>query len=201
VGRLLISAAIALAGVGVIVALLAASLAWASPYPALLALGLVVCYLAGGRTGRRLDERGGGREHNERLLLRHLWDGARRLPSGRIVVDPVSGKCIGVQRHWGVLTLLVGDPPAAPDALVTRYLLGFWRRPLSPPLFQETAPVHEIPGRESLRTSLRESFTLTRFNQASGAMETSLPELLELAARLERALEAADLDSPGDDGN
>jgi hypothetical protein len=128
--------------------------------------------------------------------IRRLWEIAYRIPSDVALRDPVTGKQISVERHRGFLsarrgflTLVVADPLGELEdkraATATRYMLGYGAAPVPPPLFQHHGPADEpVPAGMTWRQAGR----LLRFNDATGAMETSTAELGQLRALVDRAV-------------
>lgn len=124
-------------------------------------------------------------------LIRRLWATARRLPADTVLSDPLTDHSLWVERRRGFVTLATLDPgeEATPgngrDALVTRYLLGFWTAPLPPPLVRHVCGLDEPPPE---RMSWREAMEVSRLNETTGAMETPTDELLHLLEQIDRAV-------------
>lgn len=123
-------------------------------------------------------------------MIRSLWTLLRQVPSDSVLVDPVTGNEIGVERERGFLTLAVAEPADGPAATVTRYMVGFAAAPSPPPLFRHTGPRHDP---SPVRMGWREAGALLHFNDLTGAMETSNDELADVRVQLDRAI-AADRD-------
>jgi len=121
-------------------------------------------------------------------MIRSLWTLLRRVPSDIVLADPVTGHEISVERQRGFLTLAVADPGDQPGGTVTRYMVGFAAAPSPPPLFRHTAASQDP---SPVRMSLKQAGGLLRFNELTGAMETSNDELADVRAQLDRAITAA----------
>lgn len=123
-------------------------------------------------------------------MIHALWRLAKRAPAGQLLRDPVTRHYLGINRYLGLLEVLVSevdftDPNPAADAVVTAYGLGAVGRPMPAPMLHMHHPVdsEQLPGR-----TWRQAGELLRFNDQTGAMETSLDDLLILRGQLERAL-------------
>lgn len=121
-----------------VVTVVAISGLWWPAATAAVAAASTAGYAVSWRAERR-KLRGDPAIRSQERLIRHLWETTRRLPAGTLLTDPVTGRGLGAERAGGFLTLLVTDPPAGPDEqagamIVHRYLLGFARRPIRPPL-------------------------------------------------------------------
>lgn len=179
------------------IAVVAAGLAISTSYlwlPGIFALivsafiaGIAVSWFAAWRHRSPADR-------EQRQMIQDLWSAAHRLQAGRVLEDPVTGRGLAIERERGFVTLAVADPRRSDDpnerreATVTRYMLGFLGSPIPPPLLRHTAPLDEdVPA----RMPWRQARGLLRFNDQTGAMETSAGELAELRAQLGRAIAAA----------
>lgn len=128
----------------------------------------------------------------ERALIRAIWALARRAPSRELLPDPVTGDRIGVDRRWGLLSLVVADRPDADGAfgetaLVTWYMLGSFARPSPPPLLRRHGPVDD-EGADAV--SWGQARSMLRFNDVTGAMDASSDELVDLHSKVRRAFGA-----------
>jgi hypothetical protein len=121
-------------------------------------------------------------------MVRSLWTLLRKVPSDVVLVDPVTGHEISVERERGFLTLAVADPANRPAGTVTRYMVGFAAAPTPPPLLRHTAARHD---ESPVRMSIKQAGGLLHFNELTGAMETSNDELVDVRAQLDRAIAAA----------
>jgi hypothetical protein len=163
---------------------------WPAALPA-AAAAVTAGYAASWRAGRR-RLRADLAFRTQELLIGYLWETARRLPAGAVLTDPVTGRALAAERDCGFLTLVAGDPPAGPGvpariAIVRRYAVGFARWPARPPLMHDIAPAKGHPG----RMSWRQARQAARLAEQTGACDTDLGELTELAAQLGRAVVAA----------
>lgn len=112
-------------------------------------------------------------------MIHALWRLAKRAPAGQLLHDPATGHYLGVDRHHGLLEVLVSDvdftaprPPAG--AVVTAYGLGGAGRPMPAPILRQHHPVdpEQLPDR-----TWQEARELLSFNDQTGAMDTSADEL------------------------
>jgi hypothetical protein len=150
------------------------------PYLALLVAGAVVGFIAGLRLLLILHR--GQAWHQQDVLIRRLWTAARRIPSGYLLTDPETGELVQVERERGWLTLAVADAPGADGpAVVTRYMVGQWSAPVSPPLYRYLSASADIPP---ARWRLREQARVAILHAQTGALEVTAPELAILAEQV-----------------
>ncbi|GAA2455763.1 hypothetical protein GCM10010191_88760 [Actinomadura vinacea] len=165
---------------------LAASYLWTSSLPLALIGTLLAAFGLGGLTSpRRVSTHPEHEPH-----LQGLWETARHLSADRVLTDPATGNRLWVERFRGFVTLAVADPDE-PDAdraaTVTRYMLAFGRRPLPAPLFRHLTPLHDAAA---ATMSWRQAREVLRLADQTGTADTTLAELIELCAQLDRAVAA-----------
>lgn len=189
-------AAIAVVTIGVLVAGLYLVVSWLwLVFVGVLLLGVGVSWLWEVR--RREPSEG-----EDRQAIRTLWKLTRRIPAGRILVDPVTRRQFGIHRRGGTVNLIVprylhddastdnphSDKTSTDDVLVTHYLVGSFGLPHPPPLLrhEEVIRAHEegpVPN-----MSKKDARATLAFNEETGALNVDREEIAALTAALERAL-------------
>jgi len=170
---------------GLIIYGVIAALAWLwFPYRGLIIVAAVLA--AGGLLGVVCSVRRGRDWHQADVLTRQLWKAVKRIPSGYVLTDMVSGELITVERERGWLTLAVTDEPrTGVDAIVTRYPVGQYAAPNPPPLFRYHAALEDIP---LARLPWRQRWGLMAFNLQTSGLELTAAELRGLIDQVARSV-------------
>lgn len=169
------SAAITAAG-------LAAEVAWALLIAAALVPTAAPLSLAA-------DIRRGRERRRQDVLIGKLWAAVQRIPAGSVLADPVAGSLVSAEREAGFLFLAITDPPghSQAEAVVARYLLGFWAVPERPPLHRHLAGVHDA---SPARMGWHQRERLAEFNACTSAFEVTTVELAGLLDQVTRTTSA-----------
>jgi hypothetical protein len=132
------------------------------------------------------DIRRGRERHRQDVLIGKLWAAVKRLPAGTVLRDPVTSSRVTAERDGGFLMLAVSDPVdyTNGDAIVARYVLGYWAVQTRPPLYRHLAGIGDMsPARMRWQQRRR----LAEFNSLTSAAEVTTEELaglLELVSRI-----------------
>lgn len=155
----------------------------------LLIAGLVVTAVLA--TSLIAELRKGRDWRHQEMTIRHLWQTAKRMPTGQTFRDPATGVGITALRDRGTVALTVVDPPptdqtALIEQIKTTYVLGSGYAPDPPPLLHHITPAAKaIP----VRRRFRQTTAMLHFNhQTGGALQTGIHDLAELNALVDRAL-------------
>ena len=135
------------------------------------------------------DIRRGRERHRQDVLIGKLWTAVKRIPPGTALEDPVTRRRVSAEREGGFLILAITDPPGHPEAeaVVARYMLGFWAVPERPPLHRHLAGVHDA---SPARMGWHQRERLAEFNASTSALEVTTEELARLVDQVTRTTSA-----------
>jgi hypothetical protein len=157
---------------------LAAEVAWALLITAALVPAAAPLSLAA-------DIRRGRERRRQDVLIGKLWAAVQRIPAGSVLADPIAGSLVSAERDGGFLILAITDPPGHPEAeaVVARYMLGFWAVREHPPLHRHLAGVHDA---SPARMGWNQRERLAEFNASTSALEVTTEELAGLLDQVTR---------------
>ncbi len=135
------------------------------------------------------DIRRGRERHRQDVLIAKLWAAAKRLPIGTVLLDPVNGSRVSVERDGGFLILAITDAldHRDPEATVARYVLGYWAVRARPPLYRHLAGVHDM---SPARMPWQQREQLAEFNAITNAAEVTAGELAGILGQVTRTTTA-----------
>jgi hypothetical protein len=140
-------------------------------------------------------------EAHDRQAIRALWKLTRRIPEGRLLVDPVTQLPFGVHRRQGVVNLIVPrylNEDGTGDVLVTHHLVGSLGLPHPPPLMRHEELLRPDDHGVARGMTRRDARNILALNEATGALNVDRDEFLALTAQLERALKSRQPSRPDD---
>jgi hypothetical protein len=134
------------------------------------------------------DIRRGRERRRQDALIGKLCLAAQRIPAGVVLADPVTGSRVSAERD-GWLILAIADPPYHPEAeaIVSRYMLGFWAIPDRSPLYRHLAGIRDA---SPARMGWRQREWLGEFNAITSAAEVTTEELAGLLDQVTRTTSA-----------